>query len=199
MPFPSTGIPVNASRVLDDPTAPAWAAETARWARDELGTPVPALGRPGTLCPYMPRALREERVELTECGLPGVCATDLVTHLRRSAREFAEEAGRLAPAQALLSCRIVVYTALAVPDRVLTEVRRRVKPHLLAQGLTTGEFFPENNDRSVRNPTVPIARSPWPALVLRHSTPHDRIFLADQPDLYRVFREAGPGITATAA
>ncbi|MEU4208989.1 DUF6875 domain-containing protein [Streptomyces sp. NPDC026206] len=190
---------LNASRVLGDPAAPAWAAETARWARDELGAPVPGLGRSGTLCPYMPRALHEQRVELIECALPGICATDLATHLRRSAREFAEEAGRLAPAEALLSCRIVVYTALAVPDRVLTEVRRRVKPQLLAQGLTTGEFFPESDDRSVRNPAVPIARSPWPALVLRHSTPHDRIFLTDQPELYRVFREAGPGINAAAA
>lgn len=194
-----TPLALNASRVLADPAAPAWAADTARWARDELGRAVPALGRPGTLCPYMPKALREERVELLDCPLPGVCAADLATHLKRAAREFAEEAGRLEPAEALLSCRIVVYTALAVPDRVLTEVRRRVKPLLLAQGLTTGEFFPENDDRSVRNATVPIARSPWPALVLRHSTPHDRIFLADQPELYRLFREAGPGVAATAA
>ncbi|MGW4057590.1 DUF6875 domain-containing protein [Amycolatopsis sp. NPDC004747] len=184
----------DAAGVAADPTAPEWAVRTAGWIRDEVAAPAPALGRPGALCPYIPAALRRRRVLLVECGLPGSDPAALDGWLLARAARFRRRAAALPPAEALLSCLVVVYTAPSADGALVTGVRERVKPRLLAEGLTTGEFFPRSPDTSVRNAGLPVARSPWPALALRHSTPHDELFLAGQPPLHRIFRASGPGI-----
>ncbi|MEV4442381.1 DUF6875 domain-containing protein [Streptomyces sp. NPDC049577] len=198
MSTPTTAL--DPARVLADPAAaPRWAAQTAAWIRDEVCAPAPALGRPGALCPYVPAALRRHHIELVESALPGDDPEALDAQLLALAVEFREDAAARPAAEALLRCRVVVYTALDGRGELLTGVRTRVKPLLLARGLTTGEFFPASPDASVRNADVTVARSPWPALALRHSTPHDELFLAGRPELHRVFRAAGPGIDTRAA
>ncbi|WP_412077493.1 DUF6875 domain-containing protein [Streptomyces xanthophaeus] len=193
------GTVLDAARVLADPAAPAWAAETAAWIRDEVSGPAPALGRAGALCPYVPAALRRHHIELVECPLPPTDPGALDRWLLAGAAEFRADTARRPSAEALLRCLVVVHTGLAGQEALLTGVRTRVKPLLLADGLTTGEFFPASPDTSVRNAEVPVARSPWPTLALRHSTPHDELFLAGQPELHRIFRAAGPGIDTRTA
>ncbi|MEV6823578.1 DUF6875 domain-containing protein [Amycolatopsis sp. NPDC051102] len=184
----------DAADVVDDPTAPEWAVRTAEWIRDEVAAPAPALGRAGALCPYIPAALRRRQVVLVECRLSGADPAALDSWFLARAARFRREASARPPAEALLSCLVVVYTTLTGNEALVTGVRERVKPRLLAEGLTTGEFFPRSPDTSVRNAGFPVARAPWPALALRHSTPHDELFLAGQPPLHRIFQASGPGI-----
>lgn len=185
---------LEVSGVLADPHAPAWATDSARWIRDEVGASAPELGRPGALCPFVPAAQRRGRIFLVECRLTGADPAELDRHLFTVAAGLRRAAATSEPGDRLLLSYLVVYTALGDPRTSLTALRRRVKPGLLAMGLTAGEFYPMSPDTSVRNAAVPVARSPWPALALRHSTPHDELFLAGQPDLHEVFRAAGPGI-----
>ncbi|MEU9132854.1 DUF6875 domain-containing protein [Kitasatospora sp. NPDC048540] len=191
--------PMDAARALDDPPAPDWAVRTAAWIRDEISVPVPELGRPGALCPYVPTALRRGHIELSACTLAGEDPQALDAALLGHAADFRTRVHELKPAEALLRCRVVVFTALEGRGDLLTGVRTRAKPLLLAVGLTVGEFFPASPDTSIRNSEVPVARSPWPSLALRHSTPHDELFLAGQPELHRIFRAAGPGIDTRTA
>jgi hypothetical protein len=72
---------------------------------------------------------------------------------------------------------------------ILMEVRKTVKPTLIQAGLTCGEFYADNEDRSVRNASIRIASSPVPCIVVRHLTPHDKLFLESQPELYVLYEQ----------
>ncbi|MGH7070230.1 MAG: DUF6875 domain-containing protein [Acetobacteraceae bacterium] len=178
------------SALLAGTPGPAWALELAVWLRDTVAQKLPALGREGALCPFVPRAL--ELASLFTCdgrtgdGWSG-SVPDLVRAVASARVRFGTEfvlAGEADNLQAL----IVAFPGLATANWLaLKAARAIVKPDLIAQGLTCSEFYPDNEDRSVHNPEIPIARSPIPSIIIRRLQPHDRIFLRSQPDLYPIF------------
>lgn len=177
---------LNVSEILQSPLSyPDWATDMADWLETTVSAHVPDLGRPGCLCPYVPPAIQDGGLCLVACDL----SADPIEHLISAVLAFGEE---FAASASTRRSDIVVFTELQADCEILTEVRTRVKPDFLRAGVTCGEFYPSSMDMSVRNAAVPVARSPWPAIALRICTPHDEIFLRQQPSLYKIFRE-GPG------
>lgn len=169
---------------------PAWALELALWLRDTVAQPLPALGRAGALCPFVPRAL--ELSTLFACdgridehrprGVP-----DLVRAVRSARGRFEIEFPLSGEADNLKAVMVAFPGMPAEDCPALKAARAIVKPGFIAHGFTCSEFYPDNDDRSVHNPEVPIARSPVPCLIIRRLQTHDRIFLRSQPDLYPIF------------
>lgn len=74
-------------------------------------------------------------------------------------------------------------------DGIMEELRVAIKPQFLRLGVTCGEFYSSNDDRSVRNSDMLVAQSPVPLIAIRYLTPHDELFLKTQPELYKIFSE----------
>ncbi|MGH7119470.1 MAG: DUF6875 domain-containing protein [Acetobacteraceae bacterium] len=169
---------------------PDWAFELAVWLRDTVAQPLPALGRGGALCPFVPRAL--ELSSLFACdgrtadgwtgGVP-----DLVRAVQ-SARGCFDAKFPLTGEADNLKAVMVAFPGMRPDDWPrLKVVRAIVKPDFIALGFTCSEFYSNNDDRSVHNPDVPIARSPIPCIIIRRLQTHDRIFLRSQPALYPIY------------
>lgn len=174
---------------------PLWAYETASWVADTVGAPSPALGRSGALCPFVPAALETGGLGLLQCDLSDSEHVDQgVSFVRETAGRFERRAFSRPLKEAVSMSWIVVFPLLRDKASVLADICLAIKPLLLSRGLTCGEFYQENSDVSVRNDQVLIARSPWPCIAIRLSTPHDELFLRRRPDLHEIFRQAGPGI-----
>lgn len=169
---------------------PTWAFTLAHWLRDTVAQPLPALGRAGALCPFVPRAL--ELSSLFACdGRTGDGWTGGVPDLVRavqSAKGSFETTFPLAGEADNLKAVMVTFPGMPPEDWPALKVARTiVKPDFIAHGFTCSEFYPTNDDRSVHNPEVPIARSPVPCIIIRRLQTHDRIFLRSQPDLYPLY------------
>lgn len=181
--------------VLRAPEAhPEWARRCAEWIATTVAVADPRLGRPGALCPFVPTALRAGTLYLLPCPLPERPREALDAFALAAAARFAAHVRAESLPRGDLLSYVVVFTALREDAGCLATVRASVKARLLGQGMTCGEFYPANPDTSVRNDGYLVARSPWPLLAIRQSTPHDELFLASQPELREVFLAAGPGV-----
>lgn len=171
--------------VLDGDAAPRWASALAAWVRDTVGAPLPALGRAGSLCPFVPRALQ----------LASLFACDSLTDDPGDIRRVIEAAKRDFPTTFPLRGEADNLKALIVAFPklqpllwpALKAARTTVKPDFIASGLTLSEFHDGSDDRSVHNHEVRIGRSPVPCIVIRRLQTHDALFLRSQPTLYPIF------------
>jgi hypothetical protein len=161
------------------------ARQVVDWARGYLCAPHPELGRPGLVCPFVPRSL--------DSGL-------FFMAVRRGGTQDAEEIqatvlehrdwflelepreGRDAQYKALL----ILFPDLAPADlpRLIDAPQERLKPAFVAEGLMVGQFhaLPPAN-AGLWNPDFRPLRSPIPMLVIRHMVPSDLPFLTEQRPL----------------
>lgn len=178
------------SALLAGMPGPTWGLELAVWLRDIVARPLPALGRAGALCPFVLRAL--ELSSLFTCdgragdGWAGDAA-DLVRAAESARDNFLIQYPLAGEADNLKAVMIAFPELPPANWPALKSARATVKPGIIAQGLTCSEFYPDNDDRSVHNTEIPIARSPVPCIIIRRLQSHDRIFLRSQPDLYPIF------------
>jgi hypothetical protein len=184
--------------VLDQPNGyPGWAQDIARWVRREICRPVPELGRPGALCPYVPIAVKRGSLTLIECPLPAEPRHALVSALADAAGWLLDRlAGADSTAEIAWMAHIVVFTGLGQHGDILGNLSTQLRPGFLRNGINLGEFYPDNTATSVRNSRIRVGRSPWPCVALRHFQPKDETFYHITPDeepRYRSPRPAVPG------
>ena len=182
--------------VLAAPTDfPEWAADTVGWAATEVaGAPALPLPRRGALCPYMPAAIEHGTLRLWGSSMSAGSVDALVADVRHASDDFLATHSAATERARLHAADIVVFTELGEHEALVVDVRRAVKPGLLAIGLTCGEFYSRSDDRSARQASLRVAMSPWPCLAVRFSTPHDIIFLNSQPKLLEIYLAHGPGV-----
>ncbi|MEO8180753.1 MAG: DUF6875 domain-containing protein [Deltaproteobacteria bacterium] len=162
--------------------------QVARWAKDCLTKPHPALGRPGPVCPYVSGSIREQRFLLT--ALHGAVTNHRETDetMLRLARYFV----RLAPTSASSAHRKTIVVLFPnLPERragdIVDEMHQRLKPHFLRLGLMLGEFYKESSKPGLHNPEFRPLRSDTPLLVIRSMVLTDIAFLSDQASFVRAF------------
>ena len=174
------------SDILAGAAAPHWAVGLAIWVRDTIGRPLPALGRQGALCPFVPQALTLSSLFACD-GMACDELEGLVAAVERATLRFTSDFPLQGEADRLKGLMVAFPNLQRERGRLLREVRTVVKPSLIAAGLTCGEFYEDNNDRSVRNSELRIAGSPVPCVIIRRLQSHDKIFLQSQPELYQIF------------
>jgi len=162
-------------------------AELTSWLVDTVAAAAPELGRPGALCPFVRPALDARRLyAVVVPGSPEAAETEAAT--RREAAAFLT-APPVQPDPRAVHKSLLIVLPDARNQREVTTLVQRVKLDLIRSGMTCGEFYPECDDRSVRNNEVKVATSPVPLIALRYLTKHDELFLRSQPQYYASYQE----------
>lgn len=171
-----------------------WLPDVIDWLYNTVARAHPQLQRSGALCPFVPPALDRDLLFLTVAENITYELPAMVGYLERVRDTFLATPPSPPQKDAVYKSLLVVFPEVpsAQPD-LLKQVRIAFKPSLLEYGVTCGEFYPTNEDRSVRNTEYRIAESPVHLIALRYLTPHDDLFLKSQPDLYPIFLQRMKG------
>lgn len=157
------------------------------WVKDFLGKPHPSLGRPGVVCPFIPRALQLNTVKtlvLRTEGLSEGQIEDLVKTYRNHFLAMDPQQGELAIYKAIM----LIFPDISTPEEtaLIDRVQQRLKPFFVGEGLMIGEFHQYNESPGLHNPDFRPLRSPIPILAIRFMTESDLPFLSrlsDQPQV----------------
>jgi hypothetical protein len=165
-------------------------AQVARWSKDFLTNPHPALGRAGPVCPYVRASIQEHRFLLTL--LQGAAAKQRETDhaILRLGRQFLQlepTTGRGAQFKTIVIL-LPDLKELEAAD-IVNAIHQRLKQHFLQQGLMLGEFFKASSKPGLHNPQFRPLQSDTPLLVIRPMVPTDIAFLSDEAAFARTFLE----------
>lgn len=153
------------------------------WIKEFLGNPHPELGRPGIVCPFVPRALRLNTIKSfvihTE-GMEEAQIADLVKSYRTQFLAMEPQQGDLAIYKAIL---LILPDISGSEQTVLVDrVQQQLKPFFVEEGLMIGEFHEHNESPGLHNPDFRPLRSPIPMLAIRFMTEPDLPFLSRASD-----------------
>ncbi|MFE2940373.1 DUF6875 domain-containing protein [Streptomyces sp. NPDC059255] len=150
----------------------------ADWCTEFLSKPHPDLGRGGSVCPFIPRALAMNRVSFvvlhtanrTEAEIDGIIAS-----YRQTILDMEPRSGQEAIDKAIM----VILPDVSEEDaaEVVDETHRRLKAEFVASGLMIGKFHPRSEQGGLHNPGFRPLRSPIPLLAIRHMVDSDLPFL----------------------
>ena len=138
------------------------------------------LGRRGPICPFVPKALKQDLLYLSVVRTGGNPTS--VEQVEDAAKQFLVRYSQLEPTQG----RLQVYKAvlLIFPDvslarasECIDQVQATLKPEFVRQGLMIGEFHKNNNASGLRNPEFFPLRTPTPCLAIRRIVATDLAFL----------------------
>jgi hypothetical protein len=161
--------------------------EIAAWSKEFLAKPHPQLGRPGPVCPFLPRALKVNTIQL------GVIRTQGLTPLEIEAmvRQYRDSFLALEPSHgdlAMYKAIMLIFPDLqAETDACLVDqIQQRLKPFFVEEGLMIGEFHQWNQTPGLHNDKFYPLRSPLPMLAIRFMVESDLPFLdrlCDDPEV----------------
>lgn len=176
--FQVSQLPPAADRSLQD---------MVNWINAFLAKPHPQAGRPGPVCPFIPRSLKLDTVWLAAIPSRGLTQADIEVLVKRYRDTFLA----LEPAQGELATYKAIM--LVFPDvdpgeaaDLIDGVQRSLKPYFVEEGLMIGEFHAQNQTPGLHNPHFRPLRSPVPMLAIRFMVESDLPFLdrlADDPKL----------------
>ncbi|MBW4485872.1 MAG: hypothetical protein KME14_25385 [Tildeniella torsiva UHER 1998/13D] len=153
------------------------------WIKEFLGNPHPELGRPGIVCPFVPRALRLNTIKSvvihTE-GMQEAQIAELVKSYRTQFLAMEPQQGDLAIYKAML----LIFPDISGLEQtaLVDRVQQRLKPFFVEEGLMIGEFHEHNESPGLHNPDFRPLRSPIPMLAIRFMTEPDLPFLSRSSD-----------------
>jgi Domain of unknown function (DUF6875) len=166
----------------------------ARWCEEFLARPHPRLGRNGSVCPFIPRALAMNKVVFAVVRTEDRSAADIDQAVSRYRDVFLRMEPVCGP-EAMDKAIIVILPEVSDEDApaMVDETHRRLKPQFVEAGLMIGKFHPLSDQSGLHNPGFRPLRSPVPLLAIRHMVDSDLPFLnrCDDPVAERVrFLEA---------
>ena len=156
--------------------------ELLDWITAFITAPHASLPRSGAVCPFVQPALQRDTVWVRLARDVGDDLNRLHDVLQCEANRFASHPPSSEDPNHVFKALLLCFPDL--PDKnagVLKTLRRQAKADLLAMGLTCGEFYPGNPDRSVHTDALLVADSPVPFLALRPLARHDQLFLKGTP------------------
>ena len=168
--------------------------ETVEWVKNFLAKPHPALGRTGPVCPFVPRSLQLNTIQLKVIHakkLEQEQIEEVVSSYRDIFLEIEPREGEVALNKALL----LIFPDIQLEDtfKLIDEVQQKLKPFFVEAGLMLGEFHKRNESPGLRNPDFRPLRSPIPMLAIRFMVESDLPFLqrlSDEPQVRIKYLEA---------
>jgi len=160
--------------------------ETVTWMRGFLGRPHPHLGRTGSVCPAINRALQQSLIFFAA----GPTVEDEAV-LRQSVIDYRDLYLSLEPKsgeEMWYKSVVIVFAGLAeseygLIDRVQASLKNDFVPH----GLMLGQFHPTSQEPGVRCPHFRPLRSPHPLLAIRVMVPGDLLFLTGSREHFNAY------------
>lgn len=167
---------------------------TLSWIRNFVAAPHPELRRSGPVCPFVPRALREDSVTFRTIAASGLAEAQLDSMIKQHTELFLKTEPTKGNAR-LNKTVILVFPELPEghAGEIIEAAHRRLKPHFVDFGLMLGEFHENHQGAAVHNKDFRPLQSPVPLLLIRYMVASDRTFLqrdSDPLDLRRRFVQA---------
>ncbi|WP_414566177.1 MULTISPECIES: DUF6875 domain-containing protein [unclassified Anabaena] len=162
--------------------------ETWNWLRNFLAQSHPDLGRMGTVCPYMPKALNLNYIRLKVIRSPNIDIQEVSEIVLTYLNAFLE----LEPTEkdeAIYKTIVLIFPDITHEDapRIIDVVQKQLKPLFVESGLMLGEFHNYNETPGLHNSDFRPLRSPIPMLAIRFMVESDLPFLQNVEDpLYRI-------------
>ncbi len=160
------------------------------WLKNYVSVPHPQLGRTGSVCPFVPPALRDGKMEMV--FHPEVDGNDPESLRRIVSQEmdhFAKHTPRPSGLKASLASRLVVLPRIEDGQlHTVDDVYPRLKDEAVGRDLMIGQFHPQCDEPAIRNPLFPVSRSPIPLYAVRHMAPHDVLFLHSKSAWFEKYR-----------
>jgi heptaprenyl diphosphate synthase len=149
------------------------------WLREYVSVAHPEVGRAGPVCPFMPRALKQQAVQIrVRPDIDGSSESELIDELRAEIHDFAGSGRPHSNSGVVLESRIIVMPRMdAVGWGRLDAVYEYVKHDAVESGTMIGSFHPRCDDRAIRNSEFQVSIAPVAMLAIRHMAPHDVLFL----------------------
>ena len=172
------------------------------WIRDFVARPNNELGRPGTVCPFVPGALERSTLWLApervgELDVAGVA--DLMEEYKREL--LAQPTGD--EQDTMYRTIMVVFSDLTADgaSTLFGEVLNRLAvPSYEQDGIIFGPFYDGNAGTAIYNPDFRPFQSPVPFIFVRYTVVSDwKFFLDDAAWLDRWARRFGPAATGALA
>jgi len=150
------------------------------WLREYVSAADHRVGRSGPVCPFIPRALIEQAVDIrVREDIDGSSERELSDGLKAEIREFGEGERPPHSSGVSLESRLIVMPLMgpagwATLDSVY---HADLKSLAVESGLMVGQFHPRCDERAVRNPDFAVSVAPVALLAMRYMAPHDILFL----------------------
>ena len=160
----------------------------ANWTKTFVARPHPDLGRAGTVCPFVPRALEHDTLWLAPERSAGRSTADVIQVVERYQRTLLHAEPRNGDDAGLKSISVVftdlpAAQAKAFFDAVLEPIG---VSSYVDQGLVMGGFYEGNEGTAIYNANFRPFTSPVPFLLMRRAVVSDwKFFLNDEAWLGR--------------
>jgi hypothetical protein len=161
--------------------------EIRQWLKSFVARPHPDVGRPGSVCPFVPRGLKLNYIRLKvirEQNLVQQQIAEIILPYLNTFRELEPKEGDAALSKAIL----FIFPNISHDDapRLIDSVHKQLKPFFVESGLMLGEFHNRTESPGLHNPNFRPLRSPIPMLVIRPMTEADLTFLIDENPYLRI-------------
>jgi uncharacterized protein DUF6875 len=165
-----------------------------------LASPNRRVGRPGTVCPYIPGAISHSTVYLAVSSVADQVSDSSISEVVRGMlRVFP----RLDPVESQLGthdertaykCLVVLFPTLPAQNHYwLSQVQARRKLEFMRRGYMLGEMFPGCVTEGLHNPQFRPFDVPVPAIGVRYMTEYDVPFcVSDDASLFAYLERFGP-------
>lgn len=176
------GIPrlMRVSEVERECAADSTRSQLLKWLREFIGAPHPDLGRPGSICPFVPGALNMDTIWFAEVTDAEPTADSIGEIIKEYRNVFLATEPSKAP-ESINKAFLVAFPTLvargAEGTALVDRVQHMLKPYFVDQGMMLGEFHALNDSPGLRNPEFRPLRSPVPMLAMRLMVESDLPFM----------------------
>jgi hypothetical protein len=150
------------------------------WINGFLASPHPQSGRRGSVCPFVPIALRLDTIWMAEVAETEPSFERISTIITDYRNVFLNTEPKSGP-EAINKVFVVVFPSLGGSGTdgaaIIDQVQASLKRYFVEIGLMLGEFHANNESPGLRNPDFRPLRSPMPMLAIRHMVESDLPFL----------------------
>ncbi|MBR8840737.1 MAG: hypothetical protein DSM106950_43910, partial [Stigonema ocellatum SAG 48.90 = DSM 106950] len=127
--------------------------EISEWVQSFLAQPHPDLGRPGSVCPFVPHALKSNSILLAAIRAKNL-QPQQVEEIVLGYRDIFLEIEPQATEAALYKAILLVFTDILLEDtnKLIDGVQQKLKPLFVESGLMLGEFHNLTESPGLHNP-----------------------------------------------
>lgn len=153
-----------------------------RWCQEFLMRPHPELGRSGSVCPYMPKAMGLNRIAFVVVHTAGRTDDEVDAVIAQFRPVFLAMEPVCGP-ESLEKAILIILPDVSEENApvVVDATHRRLKAEFVASGLMIGKFHRTSEQGGLHNPDFRPLRSPIPLLAIRYMVGSDLPFL-NRPD-----------------
>lgn len=157
--------------------------EIQTWVREFLAKPHPDLGRPGAVCPFVPRALQLDTIWMA-VARPESPDPEEIKKIIARYREVFLSLDPVTGEDSLYKAILIIFPDVLTEDApdLIDRVQKELKPYFVEEGMMIGEFHKLNAAPGLHNPDFFPLRSPLPMLAMRFMVESDLVFLMREMD-----------------